>query len=75
MCLVTKQSTWGCIRCRPSQTATVNAAEVLGIAGEVGARQSGTVVDVIAVGVDPLKRISILEDVEFVMKSGRIVKQ
>jgi imidazolonepropionase-like amidohydrolase len=57
------------------QTATVNAAEVLGIAGEVGALQSGTVVDVIAVGGDPLKRISILEDVEFVMKSGRIVKQ
>jgi imidazolonepropionase-like amidohydrolase len=57
------------------QTATVNAAEVLGIAGEVGALQSRTVVDVIAVGGDPLKRISILEDVEFVMKSGRIVKQ
>ncbi len=57
------------------QTATVNAAELLGIADEAGALQSGMVADVIAVGGDPLKRISILEDVEFVMKSGRIVKQ
>jgi len=72
---VTKQSTWGCIRCRPSQTATVNAAELLGIADDVGALQSGMVADVIAVDGDPLKRISILEDVKFVVKSGRIVKQ
>ena len=58
-----------------SQTATVNAAELLGIADEAGALQSGMVADVIAVDGDPLKRISILEDVKFVVKSGRIVKQ
>jgi len=33
------------------------------------------VADVIAVNADPLKDVSTLKDAEFVMKSGRIVKQ
>ena len=56
------------------RTATYNAAQVLGIEDEVGTLQPGMVADIIAVGGNPLDDITELEQVDFVMKDGQIIK-
>jgi len=56
-------------------TATVNAARVLGLAGERGTIEAGKRADLIGVAGDPLTDIRRLERVEIVMLGGRIVKQ
>ena len=56
------------------QSATSKAAEMLGMAGEVGAVTPGAYADIIAVGSDPLKDVKSLERVGFVMKDGRIYR-
>jgi len=53
----------------------VNAADLLGWSGKVGVIASGAFADLIAVSGDPLKDISELERVKFVMKAGEIVKR
>ncbi|MFM7707644.1 MAG: amidohydrolase family protein [Gammaproteobacteria bacterium] len=53
--------------------ATVNAAELLGIGKEVGALRPGMAADLIAVSGDPLKDVTVLKKVEFVMKGGQVV--
>jgi imidazolonepropionase-like amidohydrolase len=57
------------------QSATTNAADLLGHSTEIGSIKPGKYADLIAVGGDPLKDISILENVEFVMKEGKVYKQ
>ncbi|NOX68940.1 MAG: amidohydrolase family protein [Gammaproteobacteria bacterium] len=57
------------------QAATVNAAELLGWPGDVGAIESGSYADLIAVRGNPLEDIRELEDVRFVMKGGEVFKQ
>ena len=54
------------------RTATVNAAELLGVADRAGTLAAGNWADVIAVAGNPLKDISTLGRVEFVMKGGQI---
>jgi imidazolonepropionase-like amidohydrolase len=56
------------------QTATVNAADHLGIGAEVGSLAPGKSADLVAVSGDPLTDISLLQRVRFVMKEGRIYK-
>jgi len=56
------------------QAATSNAADLLGHADEIGSIKAGKYADLIAVSGDPLKDISLLENVEFVMKNGRVYK-
>ena len=56
------------------RAATWNAAQVLGIENEVGTLQPGTVADIIAVDGNPLDDITELEQVDFVMKDGQIIK-
>ncbi|HVM22300.1 MAG TPA: amidohydrolase family protein [Sphingomicrobium sp.] len=56
------------------KAATVNAADLLGIAGEVGTIEPGKRADIIAVAGDPLSDVTVLKRVGFVMKDGRIVK-
>ncbi len=57
------------------QSATTNAADLLGHSSEIGSIKPGKYADLIAVGGDPLKDISVLESVEFVMKEGKVYKQ
>ena len=54
--------------------ATVNAATLLGIDKEVGTLEPGKAADVIAVAGDPLRDVTVLKRVGFVMKSGRVLK-
>jgi len=57
------------------QAATSNAADLLGHSNEIGSIKPGKYADLIAVSGDPLKDISILENIEFVMKEGKVYKQ
>jgi imidazolonepropionase-like amidohydrolase len=56
------------------QTGTVNAADLMGWSDKVGSLDPGKWADVIAVPGDPLKDVTILQHVPFVMKSGIIYK-
>ena len=56
------------------QAATINAADLLGWPGKVGTLDPGAWGDVIAVDGDPLKDVTILEHVKFVMKGGEVVR-
>jgi imidazolonepropionase-like amidohydrolase len=56
------------------QAATSSAADLLGHANELGSIKSGKYADIIAVSGDPLENISVLENVQFVMKDGKIYK-
>ncbi len=56
------------------QAATSSAADLLGHANEFGSIKPGKYADLIAVSGDPLKDISLLERVEFVMKDGKVYK-
>ena len=57
------------------QAATTNAADLLGHSNEIGSIKPGKYADLVAVSGDPLKDISVLENVEFVMKDGKVYKQ
>jgi imidazolonepropionase-like amidohydrolase len=57
------------------QAATSNAADLLGRSDEVGSIKPGKYADIIAVTGDPLADVSLLENVEFVMKDGKVYKQ
>ncbi|HEX8481718.1 MAG TPA: amidohydrolase family protein [Allosphingosinicella sp.] len=54
--------------------ATVNAAELLGLAAEAGSIEPGKSADLIAVEGDPLADVTVLKRVPFVMARGRVVK-
>jgi imidazolonepropionase-like amidohydrolase len=56
------------------QSATVNAADLIGWADRVGAIEPGKFADLIAVQGDPTTDVTVLEHVQFVMKSGQVVK-
>ena len=56
------------------QTATINAQEMLGHAGEAGSIAKGKVADLVAVRGDPTRDVAVLENVVFVMKEGAVVK-
>jgi imidazolonepropionase-like amidohydrolase len=56
------------------QASTVNAADLLGWPGKVGSLEPGAWADIIAVDGDPLKDVTTLEHVKFVMKGGEVVK-
>ena len=56
------------------QAATSNAADLLGHSTEIGSIKPGKFADLVAVSGDPVKDISVLENVEFVMKDGKVYK-
>jgi len=57
------------------QSATTNAADLLGHSKELGSIKPGKYADLVAVSGDPLSDIRVLENVEFVMKDGKVYKQ
>jgi imidazolonepropionase-like amidohydrolase len=56
------------------QTATVNAADLMGWSAKTGSLEPGKWADIIAVAKNPLDDIRVLEDVKFVMKAGKVYK-
>jgi imidazolonepropionase-like amidohydrolase len=60
---------------RAIQSATSGAAELLGWQDKVGTVEAGKWADLVAVSGDPLKDITELQHVKFVMKGGVIYKQ
>jgi len=56
------------------QAGTLNAADLLGWSGKVGTLEPGAWADIVAVEGDPLKDITTLQRVKFVMKGGEVVK-
>jgi imidazolonepropionase-like amidohydrolase len=57
------------------KAATLNAADLLGLAAEVGSIEPGKRADLIAVAGDPLSDVTVLKRVSFVMKDGVVHKQ
>jgi imidazolonepropionase-like amidohydrolase len=56
------------------QSATINAADLLGWSGKVGTLAPGAWADLVAVDGDPIKDVTTLESVKFVMKGGEVVR-
>ena len=56
------------------RTATINAADLLGV-NDRGNIEPGLLSDIVAVPGNPLDNIRVLEDVRFVMKGGQIYKR
>jgi imidazolonepropionase-like amidohydrolase len=54
------------------RSATIHAADLIGRGNEAGALEPGKWADLIAVRGDPLRDVTVLERVVFVMKEGRI---
>ena len=57
------------------QAATVNAADLLGIAAEAGTIEPGKIADIVAVRGDPLADVGVLRQMSFVMTRGRVHRQ
>ncbi len=56
------------------RAATLNSADLLGLADRIGAIEPGKLADIIAVDGDPTKDVKDLERVRFVMKNGQVVR-
>jgi imidazolonepropionase-like amidohydrolase len=57
------------------QAGTLSGATLLGREAEVGSLERGKLADLVAVKGDPLKDITVLQHVDFVMKGGAVFKQ
>ena len=69
-----KMVEWGMQPLDAIQAATVNAADLLGLADKIGSLEKGRYADLIAVSGDPLADVRVLESVKFVMKGGSVVR-
>jgi imidazolonepropionase-like amidohydrolase len=56
------------------KSATSRAAEMLDMEGKIGVIAPGAYADVVAVNGDPLSDVKVLENVQFVMKDGKVFK-
>jgi imidazolonepropionase-like amidohydrolase len=54
------------------RSATSVSAELLGLGHEIGTIEKGKAADIIAFSGDPVKDISVVRQVSFVMKSGKV---
>jgi imidazolonepropionase-like amidohydrolase len=66
---------WGMTPMMAIQSATVNAADLLGLGGKIGSIEVGKEADIVAVEGDPLADVSVLETkMRFVMRSGVVYR-
>lgn len=65
---------WGMTPMQAIKAATTVAAELLDMTGKIGEVTPGAFADIVAAKDDPLKNISSLERVGFVMKDGKVYK-
>ena len=56
------------------QSATSRASAMLDIQGKLGVVAPGALADIIAVNGDPLRDVKVLQDVQFVMKDGKVFR-
>jgi len=56
------------------QSATVNAADLMGLSAKTGSLEAGKWADMIAVDKSPLDDVRVLQNVKFVMKAGLVYK-
>jgi imidazolonepropionase-like amidohydrolase len=56
------------------QTATINAADLMGWSAKTGALEPGKWADIIAVPTNPLEDVRVLQNIPFVMKAGVVYK-
>ena len=56
-------------------SATINTAKLFRVDQETGTLEAGKLADIIAVKGDPLQDVTVLETIDFVMKSGRVAKR
>src|SRR6185369_4537261 len=56
------------------RSATTVASELLGMQSQIGTVEAGKFADIVAVQGDPLSDVSILKNVNFVMKGGEVYK-
>jgi imidazolonepropionase-like amidohydrolase len=65
---------WGMTPAEAIRSATVTASELMGMEDQIGTIEVGKYADIVAVPGDPLKDITVLQKVDFVMKGGRVEK-
>lgn len=56
-------------------TATVNAADLIGMSDSLGTIETGKHADIVATKISPLVDIKALQSVDFVMKGGKVLKR
>ena len=66
---------WGLTPMQAIQTSTINNARLFGLEDTIGSITAGKSADIIAVSGNPLENIRELEDVDFVMARGKVVKK
>lgn len=54
--------------------ATINSAQLLDLDEQLGSVEPGKLADLVAVAGDPLKDITVMERVNFVMKEGAVYR-
>lgn len=69
-----KMVEWGMSPLEAIQAATINNADLFGLSDQIGDIAVGKAADIIATDMNPLQDITALEDVGFVMKSGKVFK-
>jgi imidazolonepropionase-like amidohydrolase len=69
-----KMVEWGMQPIDAIRSATISAADLIGVPGKIGSLEPGHYADLIAVNGDPLTDVKVLENVKFVLKGGSVVK-
>lgn len=65
---------WGMSPMQAIQAATIENAKLFGMDANIGSIKVGKLADIIAVDASPLEDVTVLENVNFVMKDGHIYK-